>query len=222
MRVHLIPVLELLYSTGTVLMPDCGPYWLHPDDWAAYRAKCLLAHGFSADLKPFAFGDSYYHPEALSDADLLRHLSAHCAEGRQLGGDWQQVCPLFGGYVLRVDGTNAFFPQCCSDLSDIQSWRRIATGADSYLHEGHPSPVITFDQGKALFDFSDEAADGEAFTPPPAYSSVSIPLEALVKAVRATESELQVLAERLERLNMEYQLQIPDISSLLIYGQSGS
>ncbi|WP_325435519.1 hypothetical protein [Pseudomonas nitroreducens] len=215
MQVQLIPVVELFYPVGSVPTPATGPYWEHVDSWQDYQSRSLLANGFSPGLKPYRAGAALYRLAEMSDEDIAQLASLHCAGGLQISGDWEQVCPLSGGYVLRLDNSDLFYPQCCSDLRDLQSWRQIAQGKGRYLYSGHPSPVIRIERGTITFDFS-EGDMGEAFAPPPARSSASFPLVGLAVAVQTAELELQTFAVRLERLNAERHLNIPNIRALLL------
>jgi hypothetical protein len=216
MQVQLIPVIELFYLLDSVPVPPVGPYWEHVERWREYHASNLRANGFSPQLRPYLPGSAFHRIAELSDADLSRLILLHCAEGLKGSGDWHQVSPLPGGYVLRVGGLDVLFPQCCSDLGDLQSWKRIAAGKAAYLYSGHPSPDINQQNQSASFDFNGQ---GEVFAPPPALHSVTVPLAELMRATRNAERELRVFAARLELLNAEQTLRVPDIEALLIHGR---
>ncbi|QRY78198.1 hypothetical protein JVX91_21760 [Pseudomonas sp. PDNC002] len=218
MWVQLIPVIEMFYLIDSVPVPAKGPHWEHVEHWRDYHARNLSANGFSAQLSPYAPGSAFYRLPDLTYADLEKLIGLHCAAALEGSASWDEVGPLFGGYVLRIDGTNVLYPQCCSDLCDIESWRRIAEGTGSYLYSGHPSPIIAIDGQTATFDFSVEK-QGEVFCPPPPCSSVSVPLAALADAVQGAELELNSFAARLEWLNVDRMLKIPDISAALIHGR---
>lgn len=218
MQVQLIPVVELFYSVESVPAPTEGPYWEHVANWRDYHARSLQANGFSPALTPCRPGSALYPLTDLSDEDIMQLIRLHCADALQMSGDWGQICPLFGGYILRLGNSDVFFPQCCSELGDIQSWRQIAQGKGRYLYSGHPSPVIQLERDCVTFDFTVDDG-GETFAPPPTRSSASFPRAALAVAVQVAELELQTFAVRLERLNVEHQLRIPDIRAVLLYGQ---
>lgn len=218
MQVQLIPVIELFYLVDDVPLPIDGPYWKHVQSWQAFHERNLQANGFSPGLKPYLPGSAFHRLGNLSDPDISRLIRLHCAEGLRGSGDWRQIRPLPGGYVLRVGNLDILFPQCCSDLGDLHSWQRIAQGKGAYLYSGHPSPVICQQNQSASFDFN-ENEQGESFTPPPALHSVTVPLAALRRAVVAADRELRIFAARLELLNAEEALKVPDIETLLIHGR---
>jgi len=217
MWVQLVPVIELFYLIESVAVPSKGPYWEFVDSWRDYQARSLLANGFSGRLRPYSPGSALYRPADLNNTDLARLLDLHCPAAEADGSD-NPVAPLPGGYVLRVDGEAILYPQCCSDLADIGSWKRIAEGKGSYLYSGHPSPIITLSEATAIFDFSEEK-QSETFSPPTPCSSVSIPLAALTQAIQSAELELEIFAARLEWLNLDRKLKIPDIAAALIHGR---
>jgi len=218
MQVQLIPVIELFYLVDSVALPAQGPYWKHVASWRDYHERNLRANGFSPRLRPYLPGSAFHRIAELSDADISRLIRLHCHEGLTGSGDWRDVRPLPGGYVLRVGGLDVLFPQCCSDLGDLQSWRRIAQGQGAYLYSGHPSPFISRQNQSASFDFNTNG-HSEGFTPPPALHSVTVPLAQLMQAVQAAERELRIFAARLELLNVEQALNVPDIQALLIHGR---
>ena len=215
MQVQLIPVVELFYLVDSVALPANGPYWEHVASWREYHERNLRANGFSPRLRPYLPGSAFHRIADLSDADISRLIQLHCAEGLKGSADWRQVPPLSGGYVLRVGAVDVLFPQCCSDLGDLRSWKRIAAGKGAYLYSGHPSPDINQHNQSASFDFN---GPGEAFTPPPPLHSVTVPLSMLTQAVQAADRELRIFAARLELLNANQSLGIPGIEALLIHG----
>lgn len=216
MQVQLIPVIELFYLVDSVPLPSGGPYWEHVASWRAYHERNLRANGFSPRLRPYLPGSAFHRIADLSDADISRLIRLHCDEGLTGSADWQQVSPLPGGYVLRVGNLDVLFPQCCSDLGDLQSWKRIAAGKGAYLYSGHPSPDISQQNQSASFDFN---GPGEVFAPPPPLHSVTVPLSELTRAVHAADRELRVFAARLALVNAEQALHVPDIETLLIHGR---
>ena len=56
----------------------------------------------------------------------------------------EQASALFGGYVLRIDGHDKYFPQCCGDLSDIHYWEKLTNGKDGF-YEYILTPVYDAD-----------------------------------------------------------------------------
>lgn len=214
MQVQLIPVIELFYLVDSVPLPANGPYWEHVASWREYHERNLRANGFSPRLRAYLPGSAFHRIADLSDADISRLIQLHCAEGLEGSRNWARVPPLSGGYVLRVGALDVLFPQCCSDLGDLQSWKRVAAGKGAYLYSGHPSPDINQHNQSASFDFN---GPGEAFVPPPPLHSVTVPLSALTRAVQAADRELRIFAARLELLNANQSMGIPDIERLLIH-----
>lgn len=216
MQVQLIPVIELFYLVDSVPPPAEGPYWEHRERWRAYHERSLQAHGFGPALRPYLPGSAFHRIAELSDADIARLIRLHCHDQLSGSADWCQVRPLPGGYVLRAENVDALLPQCCSDLGDLHSWKRIAAGTGAYLYSGHPSPEISQQHQTVTFDFRSAS---EAFSPPAPQRSVSVPHSALTRAVQAAERELRIFAARLELVNAEQGLKVPGIEALLIHGR---
>ena len=125
------------------------------------------------------------------------------------------ACPLFGGYILQVNNENLFYPQCCGDLGDIQFWRNISTGKNSY-YEGHPQPVISFADNFVKFNLNIREHD-EEFTPIPMKRNFEIDMNELKQAITETEKKLKVFAEKLITINTVEHLNIYRIDDLLIW-----
>ncbi|MBB4866336.1 hypothetical protein HNP46_005241 [Pseudomonas nitritireducens] len=213
MQVQLIPVIELFHLVDSVPVPPVGPYWEQVESWREFHERSLQAQGFGPRLRPYLPGSAFHRLGELSDADIARLIRLHCEAGLKAAADWQAVGPLPGGYVLRVGSLDVLFPQCCSDLGDLQSWKRIAAGKGAYLYSGHPSPDINQHNQSVSFDFN---GPGETFVPPPPLHSVTVPLSDLTRAVHAADRELRVFAARLELVNAEQALNVPDIATLLL------
>lgn len=216
MQVQLIPVIELFYLVDSVPVPTEGPYWEHVESWRAFHERNLRASGFDPSLRPYRPGSAFHRIAELNDADISRLIRLHCEEGLAGSGNWKQIQPLPGGYVLRIGSLDVLFPQCCSDLGDLHSWKRIAAGKGAYLYSGHPSPDISRRNQSAHFDFN---GPGEGFAPPPPLHSVTVPLSELMRAVHAADRELRIFAARLALVNAEQALHVPDIETLLIHGR---
>ncbi len=187
-RAKLIPVLELNYHDTSIEAPP-HPYWQYPDEWDVYRQTCFERAGFKATLKPFEPGAFLYEIEQIPDASLLKIAQDHTEDLRNGTYTREEACALFGGYVLHIEGENIFYPQCCGDLSDIQFWRNISQGKQSY-YEGHPAPIVRFDKDNVHF--------------------------ALTQAIREAEAILMNLAQKLQQFNEQEKWQIARIDNLLI------
>lgn len=215
MKIELIPVLEIGYSDPEIEAPDLHPYWEHPKEWAAYWRKNLKNVGFEDEFKPYALGSAYYDPKFITERSLTRIACDHTEEFRDGEYERDEISCFYGGYVLRVNGEDKFFPQCCSDLGDIRFWESIAQGQDSY-NEGHPAPELIFGRDEITLDFTVADYD-EAFVPPPPETILKIDRKILQLAVEEAQSELMVLARRLIRINQREGWGIERIDDLLIW-----
>jgi hypothetical protein len=126
------------------------------------------------------------------------------------------TCAFSGGYILRVDGQDRYFPQCCGELSDIIYWDRLSEGQSSY-YEGHPEPQINFEGNDIVFDFSVDEFD-EPFQPTPPEITLTIDRLELRKAVGKVRTELKAFEQRLVKINEDEKLDIDNIGRLLIWG----
>ncbi|WP_433902796.1 hypothetical protein [Sphingobacterium puteale] len=77
----------------------------------------------------------------------------------------EQASAFFGGYVLRIDHQDKYFPQCCGDLSDIHYWEKLANGKDGF-YAGHPQPNVKVDTNIITLDFTVEEFDELKFRNP--------------------------------------------------------
>ena len=127
----------------------------------------------------------------------------------------EDTCAFSGGYVLRVNGQDRYFPQCCGELSDINYWENISNGKSSY-HEEHPTPQLKFGISKIIFDFSTDEFD-EPFQPTPRENILSIDRLELKRAVEKVKTELQTFEQRLDKINKDEKLNIDNIGGLLIW-----
>lgn len=216
MTIELIPVLEIGYSDQEgVNIPYKYPYWENAPLWGVYRKECLKKAGFTDQLIPYLEGAPFYLLADISDEDLARLIVNHTQRFRKGEYEREESSPLFGGYVLRVNGQDKYFPQCCGDLSDIQYWRHLSLGNNSPC-EGHPSPVVEIENDKISLDFTVDEFD-ERFDPIPPETILTIERLALGKAVQNAEKQLVILEERLRHINAKENLHIERIEDLLIW-----
>ncbi|MCL9804695.1 hypothetical protein NAT51_04125 [Flavobacterium amniphilum] len=216
MTVELIPVLEVGYNNPGIPTPDKYPYWEYSEVWTIYNSDCYKKAGFIDDFKPYLEGSSFYRLHDITNNNLTKLTIDHTKELRE--GEYkrpQDTCSFSGGYVLRIDGEDKYFPQCCGELSDIKYWENISNGRSSY-HEEHPAPQVKFDAGKIIFNFSTEEHD-EPFQPTPPEIILSVDRLELKKAVEKAIIELQNLEQRLTKINEVEKLNIDDIGGLLIW-----
>ena len=164
-------------------------------------------------VTPFAPGMPFYRTSAL-DIPTLEILTKAHLQG-YFDGEWQleETCTFFGGYVLRIDGQNALFPQCCGELGDIIYWKHLACYGRAAYHNGHPRPNVVFTNREAIFDCRD---DFEEFRPA-TLAEIRVNRTALVGAYEQAVQELAVLARHIELVQQTLQLPVESLSELLIY-----
>lgn len=205
-KVELIPVVEI-ENYARVPWPGyqaCQKKRVRKE----YVSEVIRQAGF-LDLKPYRPGFQLCRAVNISDRDLALLVMEHTKNLRAGLWDRDECCPLFGGYVLRVNGQDMFFPQCCEDLSNLAFWK----GYSSY--NGHPQPDYLESGGSVFLEFY---CDYEEFDPPPVKERLVLPSSALSSAVDRAEKELRVFGEHLKRVNERYGLELDDIENLLIWG----
>ena len=215
MKIELIPVIEIGYNNQGVTVPDKYPYWDNPEIWDDYQNECYQRAGFEDELTPYLKGSSFYKISDISDKNLTKLTVDHTQKLREGKYERQQAAAFSGGYVLKVDGRDKYFPQCCGELSDIFYWDKISNGQTSY-YEGHPAPQIKFEGNCIVFDFSVNEFD-ECFQPTPTENILVIDSIELNKAVEKVRRELQVFEQRVNRINEDEKLNIDNIGGLLIW-----
>lgn len=120
---------------------------------------------------------------------LLDVILDHLKPLRDAGQNDSETCPLFGGVEIRIDGALCLGPQCCGDLSDIESWYAIAATdfQETYIAPaGHPSPHVRRQDSILQFTCVDE---DDPFSPGtvPAFS---VHRDAFLRAVPQLLDEL--------------------------------
>ena len=215
MKIELIPVIELGYNNQGIETPEKYPYWENQDVWFEYRDKSLKKAGFENEFEPYLKGSPFYEPRKITDKNLEKIVSDHTEELRIGEYEREQASCLFGGYVLKINGQNKYFPQCCGDLGDIVYWEKISKKENSY-YEGHPAPEYKFGLNNVIFDFSVDEYD-EHFEPTPPETILEIELRELRKAVEKAKIELKELSTRVIKINEKMKLGIDRIEDLLIW-----
>ena len=219
MDIELIPIIEIGYNNQDIASPDKYPYWDNPEVWDNYHNECYAKAGFRDNMKPYLKGSSFHKLTDISKDNLIKLTIDHTAEMREGKSTREQSCTFFGGYVLRVNGQDKFFPQCCGELSDIIYWENLANGQQSY-YEGHPEPQTKIKGDVISFDFTDDEDD--PFQPPPPDKKVQVDRSSLKKAVGKTKAELQNFTPRIKQINVDQNLNIEDIARLLIWNNLNS
>lgn len=214
-KMKLIPVIEIGYANQGVETPEHGPYWVYPNQWDNFNNESYRNAGFKDPFKPLEPGASLYEIDLISDDNLKKIVIDHTEELRNGEYEREQASPLFGGYVLEIDGERLFYPQCCGDLGDIQFWRNISNGKESF-YEGHPAPIVTFEKGEIVFDLNVQEFD-EEFTPIPERRVFRFNKEELKKAIKEAELTLDKFANRIKAINQSEKLNLERIENMLVW-----
>lgn len=216
MEVELIPVIKVNCNYDDVAAPSCHPYWEHPEEWEEYNRACLSRSGYSHLLIPYLRGHLLFPIVSIQENDLLKILIEH-TEGLRTGVyQRQDVAGIPGGYILRVNGKDVYFPQCCGELNDIGYWAGLADRNTNSYYEGHPSPVVSIERDLLVFDFSVDKHE-EPFQPTPLKTILKIKAISLQKAVSNAKKELDQLSIFLNKINVEQGWVINDLDDLLIW-----
>jgi hypothetical protein len=216
MTVELIPVLEIGYNNQDIPTPDKHPYWEYPELWDKYNFDSYKEAGFKDELKPYLAGSSFYRLSEITDNNLTKLVIDHTQEMRDGKHGREQASAFFGGYVLRVDRQDKYFPQCCGDLADIRYWENLAKGKESGFYAGHPEPQVKIQGNKLTLDFTVGEFD-EHFAPTPKESLVHIDIPSLTRAIQEVKEELELFEQRIEKVNQHEKLKIENIGELLIW-----
>lgn len=216
MIIELIPVIEIGYDNQDVPAPDKYPYWEYPELWDRYNSECSRRASFKDSLTPYLAGSRFYRLSDITHNRLTKLVIDHTQGTRDGEYGREQACALSGGYVLRIEGRNIYFPQCCGDLADIQYWRNLASGKEHSYCEGHPRPLVAIRDDTITLDFTVGEYD-EHYAPTPSQTIVQIDIRSLAKAIETVILELDSFGQRLERVNQDEKLQIDNIAGLLIW-----
>jgi hypothetical protein len=216
MTVELILVIEIGYNNQDITAPDKYPYWDHPELWDKFNSDSYKKVGFEDEFKPYLAGSSFYRISDITDNNLTKIVIDHTQDLRDGKYGREQASALFGGYVLRVDGQDKYFPQCCGDLADINYWENLASGKEQGFYAGHPEPQVKIQGDKITFDFTVGESD-EHFAPTPSENLVHFDIPSLKKAIETAKTELDKFEQRLEIINQNEKLNIDNIGGLLIW-----
>jgi hypothetical protein len=170
-------------------------------------------------LMQYSPGLHFYRISSLSVANLIEVVGRHTEALRKAEYAREGASALFGGYVLKVEGKDVYFPQCCGDLSDIRYWEQLVTARLPFPGNGHPAPKVLIMKHRVKFDFAVDQND-ENFVPAPALKSIEISKEELRVALSEAKVELIHFAQKLNKINEEQAFGIEDIEKLLIWGDS--
>lgn len=219
MKIELIPVIEIGYNNQGVSTPDRYPYWEFPEIWDKYHSYSYKKAGFIDDLKPYLAGSSFYRLSEITDNNLSKLTIDHTQEFREDKYEREQVSPFFGGYVLRIDEKDKYYPQCCGDLADINYWENLVKRRAVGFYAGHPEPRVEINDNRVTFDFTNEDSD-EVFIPPVQENSIHLDMKFLKVAIERAKQELAVFELRLQKINQTQNLNIENIGELLIWNNA--
>lgn len=209
MKIKLIPVIEIFHKSDNIESPKSWPYWANQDEWAKYNKECLLANGFS-EMKPYLKGSNLYPLFEISDKDLLLQI-----EYRTTGWELDEICPFDGGYILNVDGDDLLYPQCCSDLGDLNAWLELCNGKTDIYWEGHPWPSIEIENDSITFDMTSSLLE-ENFEPSPLKETFTIDRLYLKMAIDNLIAEMKKFVNRLNTINNKQRLGFERLDEILI------
>lgn len=212
MNIELIPVIEITYFNSAP-SPEKGPWWEYQDDWENYAQIRLKNAGFIDEFKPYKKGSSFYEPHKLSFPNLKK-LIIDWFESFD-GSNLDDILPFYGGYVLKVDNKDVYFPQCCGDLGDIVYWEKIIKENKNCYYNGHPAPLISFSQSEVTFTFDET---DEQFSPPTP-DSLALNLNVLEKALNKALKKLKEFEQNILKVSDEVDLKLKgeQLTEILIY-----
>jgi len=215
MKVELIPVIEIGYHNQGIESPDFSPYWEYPDDWQTYSDKCYSKAGFTDKFIPYSKGSGFYRPKDITDSNLIKVVEDHIGTFKDGETEENDLCPLFGGYVLKIENQDVLFPQCCSDLGDWIYWHSIVKDKKSVYYNGHPAPIVEFDSNSVTFNCKD---DDEDFVPT-TNERIVVDLKALEIAYDRLIVELKEFATRISGLSNKFSFKVVNdlIENILIF-----
>lgn len=215
MQIKLIPVIEITNYDQGIEMPKSGSSLEFPEEWDLYHQQCNLQAGFLDDLIPYKKGLSFYEFSAISHYNLKILILKETFELRENNDECDYIMPFNGGCILNVDGEDLHFPQCCCDLSSFSDYEKLAFSKDTSFYQGHPTPRITIENNEVIFDFDSD----EVYYPSIKKEKVIIPIEDLQKAIIETKRQFQEFASRVLKIELEENLGIQKLDSLLVWGE---
>lgn len=212
MNIELIPLIEITYYTSAPA-PEHGPSWDHPQEWEQYARKRLKNAGFPDPFHPYKSGSSFYDPTLISPGNLRKLITD--AFTIYDGTNLDEILPFYGGYLLRVEGKDILYPQCCGDLGDIVYWEKLIFESKVCYLNGHPAPLVKFVDQVAIFTFDES---DESFSPP-TVRSIELECYALKDAFQQAWDKLAVFAQQIAQLELEMDidLQGENMANILIY-----
>lgn len=212
MKIELIPVIEITYFNSGIA-PSIGPNWEHLQEWDDYAKLQLKKAGFPDPFQHYEKGNWFYQPEKITPANLKK-LIVDWFEDYD-GTNLDDILPFYGGYILRVNNKDIYFPQCCGDLGDIVYWKKIITSGKNAYYNGHPAPILSFTNTEITFTFDET---DEQFAPP-VPKGITLPINLLKDALEVTLLKLKEFEKNILAIKDEIKIDLKgaDLSYILIH-----
>jgi len=214
MFIELIPVLNLPFRNTGLAIPTDSPKE-NPTAWDEFYAGHFKELGFPDPFQPFAPGTTLVKLSDISDSNLFKLI----IDNTRFLNDYPlyEGDSLLGGYVLRIDGINKYFPEDDCVLSLIISWEHLLKRDDFFMgaSQCYP-PEVSFGDDDIKLDFTNAIDCGDDFAP--AERILKFTRKDLAPALEAAKSELVIFSKRLQRINFEKKLNIKTINRMLIWG----
>lgn len=209
MEVELIPVIEVNYYPEAIPMPEKGPYWEYENDWEEYRLRCFQEAQLNTRMEAIKKGSPLFRINSIPKENIPKIIKKHFQE--MFDEDeitTEEILSLDGGYVLRINGNDELFPQCCGTLKDIKEWKNICDGKDDFWI-GHPYPNIIQKGDEITLECLEEFV-------PPAKNEIEINRANLKEAISKAEYELNEFSTRLNEFKSIYDIE--NLGEKLIFG----
>ena len=212
MDIELIPVIEITYFNDAPT-PEKGPYWEYQDEWENYAHVTLKNAGFKDEFEAYKKGSSFYEPHKISLSNLKKLITDWFESYN--GSNLDEILPFFGGYVLKVNDKDVYFPQCCGDLGDIVYWEKIIREQKNCYYNGHPAPLLSFSKSDIPFTFDES---DENFVPPTP-KSLTLKLDLLDEAFNGALLKLKEFEKNILTVENEINIDLKGekLSEILIY-----
>lgn len=215
--VELVPVIELSHYGTDIPAPNAGPFWENTAEWDQFYAACYAKAGFAEPFRMYLPGSSFCRIEDITDNNLQKLVKDHTKNMREGKYTREDVSAFSGGYVLRIDGNDKYFPQCCGDLSDIQYWQKLASDGEVSFYQGHPTPTVSTQNSHIIFDFTVGEFE-ESFVPPVTEKIIEVNQAELEAAVTRVKNLLADFGNKLIAINVNENLGVSHIDKLLVWG----
>lgn len=184
-EVRLVPVLEIEpYHFSSVPLPEQHGSREHPALWAEYFQRCMADAGFT-NVVPLAEGWHFVSARSLIGNPILERAIREAVQGKEPG----EIPSLAGGLALIADGEALISPSCCSDLSDLRSWKQavVQRPRSGKIWIGHPELAFSIEGERVTL--TEQWEDGPA---PERLIELTMPLAQLTSAVARARAEMKL------------------------------